>query len=103
MLPRRNDLEHDGAVLNETDSFTRTGAERLARTIRDYWAQRGHKVLTSLHAIEGQENMFAVRSSLKAGKPRTMASGGFVKVKPYLVGETPSEQVFPRALGVYRL
>lgn len=68
-----------------TDSFTRTGAERLARTIRDFWAARGHQIKTSLHAIEGQENMFAVRSSLKAGRPAALKS------------------VLPRALGVYRL
>lgn len=73
-----------------TDSFTRTGAERLARTIRDYWAAKGHAVSTSLHAIEGQENMFAVRSNLKGGKPRSIK----VMASPIYV---------PAALGVFRL
>jgi hypothetical protein len=73
-----------------TDSFTRTGAERLARTIRDYWASRGHVVATSLHAIEGQENMFAVLSSLKGGKPRSV-------VKELAKGHVPA------ALGVFKL
>lgn len=85
-----------------TDSFTRTGAERLARTIRDYWAARGHIVATSLHAIEGQENMFAVRSSLKAGKPRSMQTREF-KQLPRIVELPPRSQQVPRALGVFRL
>ena len=52
-----------------TDSFTRTRAERLARTIRDYWAGRGYVVAAWTFPIEGQENMHGVRSNLKAGKP----------------------------------
>lgn len=58
------------AAATATDSFTKKGAERLARTISDHWRSRGHKgVTTRVEPVAGQENMFGVRSNLVNGRP----------------------------------
>lgn len=59
-----------------TDGFTKDGAEKLAATIRGYWAARGHTVTVWVEpAREYMDTLrtgvwFVVRSDLVDGKPR---------------------------------
>jgi hypothetical protein len=59
-----------------TDSFSRSGAEKLADTIRAYWSRRGHEVEVWVECANDYVNQlrtgawYVVRSDLVDGRPR---------------------------------
>lgn len=65
-----------GPKMPTADSFTREGADKLARSIRDYWARRGRAVNVWIEPGEAYTNAlrtgtwFVVRSDLVDGRPR---------------------------------
>lgn len=58
------------------DGFTRTGAEKLAQRIRDYWAKRGRVANIWVEPADEYTNSlrtaawFVVRSDMVDGRPR---------------------------------
>jgi hypothetical protein len=54
-----------------SDTFSRSGAESLARRIADYWLFRGHNVNTWVESVETLTGrVYVVRSDLVNGYPK---------------------------------
>jgi hypothetical protein len=55
---------------NLFDALSASGAERLKRTIRDFWKARGFRdVLVERYEIDGLPGNWGVRSNLVNGRP----------------------------------
>jgi hypothetical protein len=87
-----------------TDSFTKSGAELLARTIRDYWSARGAAVQTRVVPLRtvapGFDSAYVVRSDLVNGKPRDLYRDRVARLATAFHNDTLA---VPHALDVFRL
>jgi hypothetical protein len=54
--------------VREFDPCSQAGAERIARTVRAYWEEKGEKV--EVWTEESMFGMHVVRSNLKRGNPQ---------------------------------